>query len=37
VAPWQGGEYNAERERGKGKERKGKGDIGNEGVALAPR
>jgi len=37
VAAWQGGEYNVERGGGEGKERKGKGEIGNGGVALAPR
>ena len=37
MAARQGGEYNVKREGGKGKERKGKGDIGNEGVVLAPR
>ena len=37
MAAWQGGEYNVERGGGEGKERKGKGEIGNGGVALAPR
>jgi len=32
VAAWQGGEYNVERGGGEGKE-----EIGNGGVALAPR